>query len=86
MRRRKKKKEKRRKKKKEKIKRKLIKIAIGIYIYIYKLFHIHNMLSSRQLFHWALTQLLYLEMKNFTNNNLRLFGDKHRKLNSDNLS
>ena len=51
-----------------------------------KLFHIHNILSSGQLVHWTLTQLLFSEMKNFTNNILRLFGVKHRKLYSVYLS
>ena len=91
-----------RRKKKEKIKRKLIKIAIGIlnkshilssiicrlciYIYkLYELFHIHNILSW-QLVNWTLTQLLYSEMKNFTNSILRLFGVKQKKLYSVNLS
>ena len=58
-----------------------------LYIYIYyKLFHIHNILSSGQLVYWTLTLLSYSEMRNFTNNILRLFGVKHRKLYSVNLS
>ena len=70
----------------------ICRLYIYIYIYIsYKLFHIHNILSSRQLVHWPLTQLIFTntqynsEMKNFADNILRLFGVKRRKLCSVNL-
>ena len=54
-------------------------------ICICKLFHTYDILSSSQLVHWTLTQLLYSRMKNFTNNILRLLGVKHRKIYSVNL-
>ena len=70
----------------------ICRLCIYIYIYIsHKLFHIHNILSSRQLVHWTLTQLIFTntqynsEMKNFADNILRFFGVKRRKLCSINL-
>ena len=60
-------------------------IYIYIYIYIYKLFHIPKISSSSRLVNCTLTGLLYSEMKNFTNNILRLLRVKHSKLYSVNL-